>query len=126
MGGNLFTKKRLDKFDFLDIKADVFKKLRFISFALAHREIKIESNRYLGDKSDFGDLDVFTDFKFSIKYLNSLFKFNEEYKINNNCISFSYRNFQVDLIYFDTESFETALNYYQNSDCGNATWFTIL
>ena len=72
-------------------------------------------------KKDHGDLDLLVKVEHNMNYLdyiNRTFKPQATY-VNANVISFDYKNFQIDFIKIQPESWETAQTYYSYDPLGN-------
>jgi hypothetical protein len=121
MGGNALrncTTRRYNKDEYQDICTDVTNRLTFL-FSPKAQPTVIPAYRM---KESFGDLDVLIrsnvlpqDYQ---RRIEILFKPKEIVK-NGNCLSFEYKEFQIDLITTPYENFETSLNYFAWNDLGN-------
>lgn len=83
---------------------------------------RIHVLRAYRNKESYGDMDVLIDSKFLpqnyVEEILEEFGCNDHVK-NGNCLSFDYRQFQIDLIATKPEEFNTSKEYYAWSDLGN-------
>ena len=117
MGGNAlkFNTVRLHQNEFIHFE-------KFIVERLTPHFNQVNPTLYFQDKKTFGDLDVIVTGQqgkqSTTELINSLFRPNEIFK-NGNVYSFDVSNFQVDLIFFGKEVYETAKFYYSYNDLNN-------
>jgi hypothetical protein len=120
MGGNALKNthtRRYDKDEYFALEAEVVGRLkqdfpaRLVAPILAYR-----------DKPTFGDMDVLfqsDEITFDLRqYLTDTFHPAEMVK-NGNCLSFEYKELQVDLLLTPKHIFETSFNYFAWNDLGN-------
>ena len=119
MGGNAIQNiRRYDAFEYHQLVEEVLSKLQNIF--PGHR---IEVLKSFRNKESFGDMDILLE-SFDFQGVN--FKeiitnqFNSKQIVHNgNCYSFEFKDFQIDLILFSSNHYETARNYYAWNDLGN-------
>lgn len=113
MGGSL-SNKRLERTEFLDLIAKLEPKLSAMLGDVQHQMVP-----YYRLKKDFGDVDyvVKADAGDVIPKVEAEFK-PESMSINDGIISFTFDNFQVDLI-CTLRNYETAVAYFSYNDIGN-------
>jgi len=118
MGGRALKNtvtRRYNKREFTSISTDILRKVR--------REFaKAEVPRYYHNKETFGDADIIVSiegYKGDIhKWIKEVFEPNETFS-NGNCISFDYKEFQIDLMLVEGEHFDSMFNYLSFNDLGN-------
>lgn len=119
MGGKAIKNvktKRLGRREYEDIKSDVLSKL---SYKFKKKAVPFSYS----EKESFGDLDVVVanDKMGGMElrsFIETVFSPNEIVK-NDDCWSFDYREFQVDLIKESEENFNTRVSYMSYNDLGN-------
>lgn len=118
MGGNAIKNvitRRYQSQEYYELETEVHNMLG-IAFPLStFRTIPSYKN-----KQSFGDMDIVVT---SVPYnwtdvIERLFSPKEMVK-NGNCLSFEYKEFQIDLITCSGDEFYTALNYFSYNDLGN-------
>ena len=125
MGGNALSEvntHRLDRAEYLTICDEVLAQLRhnILRHNISRRIVDIPAYR---NKESFGDLDILLE-TFSgdnIDYRSLIIVLFAPKQIvqNNNCYSFDYKDFQIDLILTPTTEFNTTLSYFSWNDLGN-------
>ena len=121
MGGNVFKFQydvvRLSAESYFETVRQVKTLLDGIQSGLAYHDVQA-----MYEKTDFGDMDlvVNTNDPEQIQ-LHSEYLSNLGYPVSRNgdVLSFLYHNFQIDLIFIPTESFDYACNYFAWNDLGN-------
>lgn len=114
MGGSLFTQKRLNSEEYFEFSKEVLNILA-----------KTGKPLYIPDtfkhKDSYGDLDILTTLpKITNEQLIHLFGISaSDISHNSTVISFGYKGFQVDLCHFNINEYDSAKNYYRQSDCSN-------
>tara|TARA_R110000868_G_scaffold401649_2_gene677262 strand:- start:3915 stop:4271 length:357 start_codon:yes stop_codon:yes gene_type:complete len=118
MGGRALksTKtRRYDKREFISITTDLIRKINR-EFA----DAKVP--RYYLTKETFGDADILVSldgYEGNVhEWIKDTFKPNEIFT-NGNCISFDYKELQVDMMMVEGEHFDSMLNYLSFNDLGN-------
>lgn len=119
MGGNALKNveiKRINKNSFEKLKSEVYSILNFYVN-------KIDTPRNYNNKTDFGDLDIIIVLKPEYKlnwlsYIKDIFKPKDIF-VNNNCVSLSYKNHQIDIISVSDDKFITMVNFMNFNDLGN-------
>lgn len=113
MGGSL-SKKRLSSVEFATYISELEPKLR-----QAIGDVEYKMIPYYGKKVDFGDVDfvVRTDAGTIKDGINRVFS-PDNMMVNDGIVSFTYDDFQVDLICTRT-NYDTSLAYFSYNDIGN-------
>lgn len=121
MGGNALKNvvtRRYERDEYFFLEELVMKKLRD-HYSPEKRIVPI---RAYNNKESFGDMDILIEGDYTaenfIGTIQSIFEPKQIYK-NSNCISFEYKEFQIDLIVTPTEEFDTSYNYFNYNDLGN-------
>lgn len=120
MGGNALKNcltRRYDRDEYFNLERTVWRVLDTIFPNCPHEAIKAYAT-----KESFGDMDiVISSDNLPANWVNlvqSAFAPAEMVK-NGNCLSFEYRELQIDLITMPSENYRSALNYYAYNDLGN-------
>lgn|SRR5574343_69919 len=118
MGGNLFktetNTKRISKKEFNDISNDIASK--FLSLGIK----RFSFLKSVGEKSDFGDIDILLDSTYNLDFDKISKMFSTKFvKKTGEGHSFVYKSTQVDLIYVDWKDIDTLKIFYDWNDCGN-------
>lgn len=102
-------------------------------FEIINKELKdkllkyfkhVDPTIYYSEKQNFGDADFLClkDNNINIdtlkKFIINTFNSNEIF-VNSNCVSFDYKELQVDLILTKKDNYDTSLIYYSFNDLGN-------
>lgn len=129
MGGNIsfFTKtRRYEKYEYEVLELDITEKLYCNIFKDEAYSSKYEDNiepiKYYNDKSSFGDCDIVVNSKYLLQnYIDIIVKVFRlkvgDWTKNGNVLSFSYNNFQVDLIVTPNDDYRSSINYFAFNDC---------
>jgi hypothetical protein len=113
MGGLLFgtPRKPLDEFN---------KYRKHIESLMKHHNINYKIPLYYRYKKDFGDLDVLIKKTVPTSKLLSIFNNCEcHYDKSESCVSFNYKDFQIDFIRIEPNDLEIAYHYFSYNDLGN-------
>lgn len=111
MGGNLYSKRRIDKAEYFDIWRDVKSRLY-------DRPEAVIPKTFFG-KETFGDLDVCLHLPVvSKEFIRERFGV-EEMTLNTSVLSFPFRDFQIDLCHYRADDLGTAVNYMAWGDLSN-------
>jgi hypothetical protein len=120
MGGNALKNtytRRFDREEYFELEAEVVNRLK--QDFPSRRVAAVQAYR---TKPSYGDMDVVfqsDDMTFDLrKYLEDTFHPSEMVK-NSNCLSFEYKEIQVDLLLTADRIFDTTCNYFAWNDMGN-------
>ena len=120
MGGNALKDvetRRYDADEYYRLRCEVEDKLMEL-FPLCRTAVL----RAYKNKPTFGDMDILIDSKFLpdhyIEMIDDDFSPRQIFK-NGNCLSFEYKQFQIDLIITTPDEFNTSRQYYSFNDLGN-------
>lgn len=120
MGGNALkntTTRRYEAKEYYELESEVVSDLSEL-FPFC-KILPIKSYR---NKETFGDMDILIDSKFIPQdyqeQIRKLYDCREMVK-NGNCLSFSYKELQIDLIVTHPTEFYTSYNYFAYNDLGN-------
>lgn len=113
MGGNALkmTTRRCDKNEYQELVEDITNKL-------TENNITFWITKSFEDKQSFGDMDILIKGQINMELLRYIFNPSET-KTNDKCVSLDYKRFQIDLIHFSDEDYETAKVYYSYNDLHN-------
>lgn len=114
MGGSLFNVDRLPNAAFQELSTEVI--------TILHKElldVRFSMVPYYRKKKDFGDMDIVVESNADkiIAMVERVFD-PEQMNVNDGIVSFSYKNFQIDLI-CTLNHFDSSLAYYSYNDIGN-------
>lgn len=120
MGGNALkntTTRRYEAKEYHELEREVVSDLSELFPFCKILPIKAYKN-----KESFGDMDILIDSKFIPsdyqEQIRKLYDCREMVK-NGNCLSFSYKELQIDLIVTHPSEFYTSYNYFAYNDLGN-------
>lgn len=121
MGGNVFKHThdvvRLSADSYFETVRQVKTLLDGSSSGLVYHDVQA-----MYEKADFGDMDLVVNTNDPAQIqLHSEYLSNLGYPLSRNgdVLSFLYNNFQIDLLFIPTESFDYACNYFAWNDLGN-------
>lgn len=110
MGGNLYSKRRINKSEYDDIQKEVFSLLNRPSMYVP---------KTFKEKETFGDLDICLPLPLvTEEQIRDIFK-TDKLTLNTSVWSFGYKDFQIDLCHFPFEDLRSAVDYMSFGDLSN-------